>query len=117
MDATEALKELAEPRPAGDPVKAAVERAARRVRSHLQTAEFIYSRAYEIWYGRARRIEPFEAEAITAALQQKREHDARNELHDLKLRIAKLEARLAAGDTDFYRPRVAVGELAIRGVR
>lgn len=109
MDVVEALKELAEPRPAGEPVKRAIERAAR-------LTSFAYWRTFDFWYAKARRIEQSELDAITAALQHKREHDARNELHDLKMRIAKLEARLAAGDTDFYRPRVGAVRLAVCGV-
>lgn len=110
MNATEALKELAEPRPAGEPVKTAIDRAARRV-------GFIYSRTFEMWYGRARRIEQFEIDAITDALKHKRERDAANELHDLKLRLARLEARLAAGDSDFHRPTIDALGLGLRGAR
>lgn len=110
MNTSDALKELAEPRSAGEPVKRSIDRAAR-------LTGFIYSRAYEIWYGRARRVESFEIDAIKDALQQKRERDAANELHDLKIRLAKLEARLAAGDADFYRPSIDAIGLAMRGAR
>lgn len=110
MNTSDALKELADPRQAGEPVKRAIERAAGR-------AGFIFSRAYEIWYGRARRIEQFEIDAITDALQHKRERDAANELHDLKLRLARLEARLAAGDADFHRPSIDALGMGLRGAR
>lgn len=50
------------------------------------------------------RIEPYEIEQIAEALRIKREKAARNELHDLKLRLARLEASLSAGDADFHRP-------------
>jgi hypothetical protein len=110
MNPSDALKELAEPRPAGEPVKTAIDRASRRV-------GFIYSRCFEIWYGRARRIEQFELDAISDALQHKRERDAANELHDLKLRLARLEARLASTDADFHRPIIDGLGMALRGCR
>ena len=52
-DARAALHELAEPWSRGDRVKVAIDRAARR-------AGLAYWRAFDIWYGKARRIEPHE---------------------------------------------------------
>ena len=108
MSPADALKELAGA-PA-QPVKRAVERAAR-------AAGFAYWRAFDLWYGKARRVEQHEIDAITDALQAKRERDAANELHDLKIRLAKLEARLAATDEDFHRPVLDAVGLAMRGAR
>lgn len=83
-----ALKQLAGGGDRDDRIKAAIERAAR-------SAGLSYGRAFEIWYGRARRIEPHEKTTILTALTEKRMADERNELHALKLGLARLEARLS----------------------
>ena len=65
-----------------------------------------YWRAWDIWYRKARRIEAHEMRQIAEALLIKKEKAARNELHELKLRLAKLEATLNAGDAEFHSPAV-----------
>jgi hypothetical protein len=65
-----------------------------------------YWRAYDIWYRKARKIEPYEIEQIQEALRIKHERAARNEFHDLKIRLARLEASLATRDPDFYSPDI-----------
>lgn len=65
-----------------------------------------HSRVFDIWYGRARRIEQYETDAITDALAKKRREATRNELRDLQNRIARMEARLATTDPDFHRPSI-----------
>jgi hypothetical protein len=97
---SQALRELAEPRPVGDLVKRAIERAAR-------ITGIPYWRTFDLWYGKARRIDAHEAERIAAALQLKREDEARNEIHDLRTRLLKMESRLAAEATD--RNRTVLG--------
>jgi len=92
----QALKELAEPRPVGDTIPQAIVRACR-------ATGIEYARAFNIWYRRARRIDAHEAQAIQAALDQKREEKARNELHDLRTRLLKIESRLAAENADQNR--------------
>ena len=89
MTYSDALKELAEPRLVGDLVKAAIGRAAR-------ITGRTYTRAFDVWYGKARRIDAEEAQRIEQALQSKREEEARNEIHDLRTRLLKMESRLAA---------------------
>ena len=96
-DAAVMLRELSTPWADGERMKSVLDRTSR-------LARLKYSRTYEIWYRRARRIEPYEIEQIAEALRIKREKAARNELHDLKLRLARLEASLSAGDADFHRP-------------
>lgn len=104
----EALRELSEPWPSGERVKTAIARAAR-------LSGIAYWRAFDLWYQKARRIEPFEMEALANALERKRELEARNEVADLKLRIAKLESRLATTDEEFYRPTIDwLGKVACR---
>lgn len=84
---TNELKELAEPRQSGEYVKRAIERAAAAAGLH-------YWRAFDIWYGKARRIDAHEAAQISEALRLKREKAVANEYHDLKTRLAKLESML-----------------------
>jgi hypothetical protein len=95
-NASELLHRLSEPLGPGERANSALERASR-------LAGLRYWRAFDIWYGKARRIEDREFEKIQTALRIKQESAARNELHDLKLRLAILEARLSAGDADFHR--------------
>ena len=99
MDVAGALKALSEPWPTGEKVKRAIERSARM-------AGLSYSRCFEIWYGRARRIEPAEIARISDALESKNRKDARNELSELRLRLARLENVLLQTDPDFHRPSV-----------
>lgn len=102
----DALKELAEPRPVGDLVKAAIGRSAR-------IAGLTYTRAFDVWYGKARRIDAHEAQRIEQAIQNKREEEERNEISDLRMRLLKMESRLAAQgsnssgrDAHFARPQL-----------
>lgn len=60
VEAATLIRELAEPRPVGDTVKAALRRAARLV-------DFSPSRAKAIWYGEARRINAEEIDVLRAA--------------------------------------------------
>jgi hypothetical protein len=106
-DAAEGLRELAAPWPGGERVKTVIERAARR-------ANMKFSRAYEIWYGRARRIEDYERKAIAEALDRKRREAARNELQELRTSITRLEARLASIDPDFHRPSIDAARSQVR---
>lgn len=102
------LRRLAEPKPEGDRVKAAIQRAARRVK-------FTYWRTYDLWYGRGV-VKKHEALAIEEALAAKQPKAATNDisLESFALRIAALEAKLAAIDADFYRPDIArLGALAL----
>jgi len=99
MDAAGGLRELSEPWPSGERVKRAIERSARM-------AGLSYSRCFEIWYGRARRIEPAEIARIGDALKQKNAKDTRNELSELRLRLARLENVLLQTDPQFHRPAV-----------
>jgi hypothetical protein len=90
-----ALREIAGPRLAGDPIKAVIDRLSR------QTG-LGYSRTYEIWYGRVPRLDPREQLQIAEALEKKRRSVARNELAELRARMARLETLLASTDPDFH---------------
>jgi hypothetical protein len=85
---------------AGEPVKAAIARAAKM-------AGLGYWRAFDIWYGKARRVERYEREQIYKALAEKQRSATRNELHELKLRLARLESDLAIRDAEFYSADIA----------
>lgn len=75
------LQEIAEPRPIGDSVKAAITRAAKAVNAFLSDREKLsYGRAEDIWRREARRIDAHELDAIRAA------HQARHERADRALR-------------------------------
>ncbi len=93
---SDALRELAEPRPVGDTIGAAIRRACRAV-------GLPPSRTFNIWYQRARRIEAHEAEAITEALRQKLELETSNVIQDLQRRILMVESRSRASATDVGR--------------
>jgi ribosomal protein L29 len=93
------LRELSEPRPAGEYVKTSIDRAAK-------LAGLEYWRAFDLWYSKARKVEPYEIEQIAAAIQVKNEKEAANELRDLKSRLLRLEARLAKGDANFHSPTI-----------
>lgn len=95
-DASLMLRELSYPWAPGEYVKSAIGRAA-------SLARLQYWRAFDIWYRKARKIEDYEIAQIAEALRIKNEKAARNELHQAKLILARLEARLNSGDTDFYR--------------
>lgn len=104
---SDALRELSEPRPVGDLVKAAIGRSAR-------LAGLSYTRTFDLWYGKARRIDAHEARQIEEALLQKREEEARNELHDLRTRLLKMESRIAAESTHSNSPRLTLVRSDIR---
>jgi hypothetical protein len=99
MTPDKALRELIEPRSADEPIKTAIQRAAR-------LSGLSYWRCFDLWYRKARRVEAFEITAIADALERKRELEAKNELAQLRLRLSRLEARLLSTDEDFYRPQI-----------
>lgn len=103
------LRELSLPWTAGERMKSVLDRTSR-------LARLTYWRTYDIWYGKARRIEPHEIEQIAEALRIKREKAARNELHDLKTRLARMEA-MVSRDPDFYRPDADYARDMLRQVR
>lgn len=94
---SEALQELSKPSPEGDRIKRAIDRAAR-------AAGLSYWRAFDIWYGKARRIDAHEAATINEAVRIKREKAVANEYQDLKARLAKLESTLLVqGNPNVHR--------------
>jgi hypothetical protein len=108
LGASDNLKQLAEPFTRGDKIKSMIDRAARR-------AGLSYWRAFDLWYAKARRIEPYETAAIESALDSKRKEEARNEFHELKIRLARLESRLVQTDAEFHRETISALRNAVRG--
>lgn len=98
-DAALMLRELAEPSPRGDRIKQVIERSAR-------LAGLSYWRAFDLWYGKARRIEQFEIEQIQEAIHKKRKEDARREIQDLRNRLTRLESMLVLSDAEFHREAI-----------
>jgi hypothetical protein len=109
MDAAGALKALSEPWERGDRIKRAIERSAR-------LAGLTYSRAFEMWYGRAK-VLPDEIARISEALALKNRKDARNELSELRLRLARLESLLLQTDAEFHRPSIDFVQSQVRRPR
>lgn len=104
------LRELSLPWADGEKVKSAIGRAAR-------LASLAYWRTFDLWYRKAHRVEDYELNQIREAVRLKNEQAAKRELSDLKTRLAILEARLASGDSDFYRPTLDVLGKTVRGRR
>lgn len=104
------LRELAEPVERGEKIEVVIDRAA-------GLAGLDYWRAFNIWYGKARRVEQHETDAVAAALQKKNRQDVRHELHELTTRIALLESRLRQTDPDFYEPDIDRLGAAVRAGR
>lgn len=93
VQASRMMRDLAEPRPVGDTVKAAITRAARAVSAVLQEP-MRYGRAEDIWRQEARRIDAAEMDAIRAA-HERRHRSLREELRQASALADRLE-RLAA---------------------
>lgn len=98
------IRLVAEPVNRGEKIHDAIARAARRVKvaglnGDLESLSF--SRAYEIWYGRAR-VEPREDQAIRQEADKRRREIVRDQIHSFKTSLALMEARLASVDADFH---------------
>lgn len=109
IDYAAGLRELSEPWGRDDKIKAAIQRAAK-------AAGLSYWRAFDIWYGKARRIEADEAQRIADALQKKSEGEARNEFYDLRSRLLRLESILVSTDPDFHRQDIDLARAHLRQV-
>lgn len=94
--ASELLRELSEPWASGERIKSVIDRTGR-------AAKLAYWRTFDLWYKKARTVEEYELDQIREALRIKNERAARNEFQQAKLILARIEARLNAGDADFYR--------------
>lgn len=96
IDHSKLLKELAEPVQIGDRVKAQIQRASR-------LSGLSYWRAFDIWYRRYKRVDFRESEAIVHAVKLKRAESQSNDLQQLRIQIARLEALHSQANTDLDR--------------
>lgn len=87
-----------------------------RVARAAKAAGISASRAFDIWYGKARRIEPHEETAILSALVEKRLADEKNELHALKISLARLETQLSQTQAALARAQADGNRSAIEAV-
>ena len=96
------LRRIAEPRPVGDRVKAAIDRAAKRAGLPVQRVE-------NLWYGEARVVKAEEMDAIRRAdaARQAKEQSAREQAAELGELFAGIAERLRSIDPDFHRNNVA----------
>lgn len=109
-EASGLVRRVAEPRPVGDSVKAAIRRASRRL-------GFSPSRTKDLWYSNARRIDAEEMDALRRAARQRREEDnARADACLAIERLVALRAALAAADENFHRATIAALDDALRGM-
>jgi hypothetical protein len=102
------LREIAGPRGDGG-VKAQIARAARR-------ANLTYSRAFELWYGRARRIEAHEMDRLRAVASGRADtgelRAIADDMEKLASRIARVDPGMAGPQADAWRALAGV----IRGL-
>lgn len=105
------LRRLAEPYPAGDRVKAAIQRAAKRAGLPIQRAE-------NLWYGEACLVRAEEMDAIRQAdeARQAKENDAREQAQQLGALFASVAARLWETDADGNRDDIAALVKAARAL-
>lgn len=107
-EASTLLRSVAEPCPAGDSVKAAINRAAKRVAKFIPphwSSRWHVGRAEDIWRQEARGVWAEEMDAIRRAADAKVAQEARNEFRELNAKIARLEAAMGISDEDFTRPQ------------
>ena len=105
------LRRLAEPYPAGDRVKAAIQRAAKRAGLPTQRAE-------NLWYGEARLVRAEEMDAIRQAdeARQAKENHAREQAQQLGALFAAVANRLCETDADGNRDDIAALVKAARAL-
>ncbi|OYU91839.1 MAG: hypothetical protein CFE29_03030 [Bradyrhizobiaceae bacterium PARB1] len=101
------LKSLVEPWRPGEFLKDVLERC-------MPLTNLKYSRLYEIWYDRAKRVEPHEVKAIADALAKKNKGEVWREITELKSRLARLETIVAGSDEEFGQPTVPMGRTRLR---
>lgn len=104
------VRQIAEPRPVGDSVKAAIGRAARRL-------GFSFSRTKTIWYAEAHRIDAHEMDALRRELKRRRQEGiARVEALNTIERLVALRSSLAEADSDFHRETITALDDALRAM-
>lgn len=97
---------------AGEPVKTAIGRAA-------ICAGFSITRARDIWYGDARRIDASEMDALRRLERERteRQRTARREKLSAIEQLAALRARLSANDPQFFKPDLDAIDFVLEKMR
>lgn len=104
------VRQIAEPRPVGDSVKAAINRASRRL-------GFGYRRTKTIWYGEASRISAEEIDALRKEAERRNvEQVARAEAIVVIDRMVALRSAMAAADENFHKPLLDALDDALRAL-
>lgn len=73
---------------------------AERIGRAARKLGWLYGRTKRLWYREARRVETRETEAARLAAQRAEEASVNAELSELRQRLARLEAHLAATGAD-----------------
>ena len=69
---------------------------AERISRAARKLGWLYGRTKRLWYGEARRVETRETEAARLAAQRAEEASTNAEIAELRLRLVRLEAAIAA---------------------
>jgi hypothetical protein len=110
MDAAAKLRELAKPKPESEKAVDTISRVAALV-------GMSHSRAYEIWYGRARRIEPDELARINDAIALKDRREIFHDIQALRAALDRIEARISAADPELDRADLHLARAGARATR
>jgi hypothetical protein len=100
LEAQTLVRSIAEPRAVGDSVKVSINKAARRL-------GFTFSRAKDIWYGDARRIDAAEIDRL-------REIANRNRIEAARKSVLELRDSLAGSNEGSYREAAVTLDYALR---
>lgn len=93
------VRQIAEPRPVGDSVKAAMGRAHRALRG------WTFNRVRDVWHADHRiKISADEMAQLRAAVHAAKEESRDPEIAELRARIAYTEERLQRIDPSFFAP-------------
>jgi hypothetical protein len=117
-EASTLLRSVAEPCPAGDSVKSAINRAAKRVAKFIPphwSSRWHAGRAEDIWRQEARGVWAEEMDAIRRAADARLAQEARNEHRTLMARIARIETAMGLPDADFAEPHVDAFRQSVGG--
>jgi hypothetical protein len=109
-DAATMLKELSQPWRPGEFVKDALMRVA-------PLAGLSPTRASDIWYGKARRVETHELATIADALAKKNVRSVWNRIHNIEVELAQLKSIINASSADFGQSPVDSGGGRLRVAR
>lgn len=96
------VRQVAEPRPVGDSVKAAIQRA------HIRLKEWPYGRVRALWYADSRiTVSADEMEKLRQIAKAKAQETPRDpEIQELRAQLQLINHRLARLDPEFHAPTI-----------